>query len=253
MSRVLGGFAPLIRRVSGSRPLSMRVWYTLQRLGRRPDALVPRARSAPGSQLPDPVLAEALHDVELGTWSLGARSIAFVMSSLAEERPAVIIEFGSGASTVCIARLAAQMDPSPTVISIEQDEEQVARTRSLLKRLPPSDLNIHLIHAPLVRAEHPGRQTSRYAIPKGALEHALGGSPVGMVLVDGPAAEDGARYETIPLVRHHLTPGALVLLDDALRDGELEVARRWARDCQLDVKGIVAIDHGLLVARVRAG
>lgn len=252
MNRVLGGLAPLLGRVSGSRPVSMRVWYALQGLGRHPDALVPRARPTPGSELPDPVLAEALHDVELGTWSLGARSIAFVMSSLAEERPAAIIEFGSGVSTVCIARLAAQMDPSPAVISIEQDEEQLARTRSLLKRLPPSDINIHLIHAPLVQAEHAGRTTSRYAIPGGALERALGGLSVGMVLVDGPAAEDGARYETIPSVHHHLTPGALVLLDDALRGGELEAARRWASDGHLDVKGIVAIDHGVLVARARA-
>ena len=76
-------------------------------------------------------------------------------------------------------------------------------------------------------------------------------SPAQFVLVDGPYAEPGARYATIPTFRKWIATGATVLLDDALRDGELAAARRWHCEGWIDASGISLVEKGLLVAEVR--
>lgn len=49
-----------------------------------------------------------------------------------------------------------------------------------------------------------------------------------MVVCDGPPAQTlGGRYGLAPVMRDHLQPGCVILLDDASREDERTVARRW--------------------------
>lgn len=53
-------------------------------------------------------------------------------------------------------------------------------------------------------------------------------SSFGLVVCDGPPAETlGGRYGLVPIMRGHLAPGCVILLDDAEREQEREIARRW--------------------------
>src|SRR5690606_18547556 len=55
---------------------------------------------------------------------------------------------------------------------------------------------------------------------------------IDLLIVDGPPATTGqlARYPALPLLAERLSPGAVVVLDDAERDAEAEIARRWCEE-----------------------
>jgi predicted O-methyltransferase YrrM len=49
-----------------------------------------------------------------------------------------------------------------------------------------------------------------------------------LVVCDGPPADTkGGRYGLVPIMRERLKPGCIILLDDADREEELAIARRW--------------------------
>jgi hypothetical protein len=49
-----------------------------------------------------------------------------------------------------------------------------------------------------------------------------------LVVCDGPPADTvGGRYGLVPAMRDHLAPGCIILLDDAGREEERAIARRW--------------------------
>ncbi|HEU5296533.1 MAG TPA: class I SAM-dependent methyltransferase [Burkholderiaceae bacterium] len=49
-----------------------------------------------------------------------------------------------------------------------------------------------------------------------------------LVVCDGPPADTkGGRYGLVPILRDRLAPGCVILLDDAQRDDERTIARRW--------------------------
>ena len=49
-----------------------------------------------------------------------------------------------------------------------------------------------------------------------------------LVVCDGPpGCTKGGRYGLVPIMRERLKPGCVILLDDAGREQELAIARRW--------------------------
>jgi hypothetical protein len=59
----------------------------------------------------------------------------------------------------------------------------------------------------------------------------------GLVVCDGPpGSTEGGRYGLLPVFGARLAAGAVILLDDADREGEAGVLDRWAREAQLSVE-----------------
>jgi hypothetical protein len=49
-----------------------------------------------------------------------------------------------------------------------------------------------------------------------------------LVVCDGPpGSTKGGRFGLVPIMRERLEPGCVILLDDASREQELAIARRW--------------------------
>jgi hypothetical protein len=49
-----------------------------------------------------------------------------------------------------------------------------------------------------------------------------------LVVCDGPPYDTkGGRYGLVPRMRERLQPGCVILLDDAYREQERAIARRW--------------------------
>jgi len=164
------------------------------------------------------------------------------------------IEFGSGISTVALAVAMRETGVDlarPFVVSLEQDKEQAKETLDLLGNAGLADL-VAIVVAPLERQWIEGVHTNCYSIPP-AFGVLVGNRKAELVLVDGPAAESGARFGTLPLVRPFVRDRAQFVLDDALRDGELAIARRWASLPYLEIEGIRLIEKGLLQGTIRGG
>lgn len=83
------------------------------------------------------------------------------------------------------------------------------------------------------------------------LERFLGGVRPDLILIDGPAGETGIRFGTVPLVSEVVDPNAVVIVDDGLRDSELDTADQWDRLGYVQWEGIRWEGKGLLSGKVR--
>jgi ribosomal protein S18 acetylase RimI-like enzyme len=145
-----------------------------------------------------------------------------------------VVELGSGASTVLLARLltrrAAGQDWRLT--AVEHDGDWARRVTEELAREGIGH-QATVVEAPL--ADHPLAQPGLewYDEPamSSGLDRTLDGGLIDLLVVDGPPAFapgfELARYPALPALRHRLAPGATVVLDDIDRAGEQEVLRRW--------------------------
>jgi predicted O-methyltransferase YrrM len=220
------------------------------------DPLLPRMASiaTTGRALRHPDLKVLLADHDLGAGALGARTVNWLELKLARLRPSLVLEFGSGASTLCLARFLVDLhgpEAMVRVVSIDQDESYAAQTRELLRQ-SGLDAYVKVLSTALRKQEIEGVVTTCYELPA-SLSEVLGGRKADFVVIDGPAAEAGARFGTLPLARPYLSPSAAFVLDDGLRDGEIWVAHRWATLPGVWVDGIVNIDKGLVVGHVTSG
>jgi predicted O-methyltransferase YrrM len=154
----------------------------------------------------------------LGSWKADAGLLTLIAEHILAQRPKLVVEFGTGASTLVMAR-ALQIAGGGTLISFEQHADFVEATR---RWLADYGLQADLRAVPL----HPS--------PEGwpGLWYAHGRLPHGidMMLIDGPP------WTIHPLTRgaaaslfDHIAPGGSVFLDDAARPGERLIARRWRK------------------------
>lgn len=208
-----------------------------------------------GSSLDNPILAARLEAVELGGYRLDTATLNFLEAQINALRPSVVLEFGSGVSTVCLAQFVTHVHPTfdgPRVISVEQDADYAAQTEALLEAAGLAG-RAEVILAPVAPQIIEGRHTLCYALDPSRLGNALGSSRVGFVFIDGPSAvSGGSRFGTLPLVRHVLADGARFFVHDALRDAELEVAELWAKLPWIQLDGVYALGKGLLAGHVRS-
>jgi predicted O-methyltransferase YrrM len=220
----------------------------MRRVCAAPDALVPPMETfrGTGAALSDPELARILEKDELGTWALDVASIEVLWEKLQSDRPAAVLEFGAGVSTIMLARHAQWRATSgaerPIIISLEQDAGVREKVEQRLASLELHE-GIHVLHAPL-------SETSRYRIDLDQVKQRLNGRAVEWVLIDGPAGPQGCRDTTLPDVMPLCRDGARWFLDDALRDGELAILRQWSRLRGVEVEGIYPIGKGLATGRL---
>ena len=163
----------------------------------------------------------------LGGWAADPLLLRHAVEMLAELRPGLVVECGSGSSTVILARCLRRLGVG-RLVSLEHDPEFARRTQAQLKLHGVEDV-VTLVTAPLVERRAPDGRALRWYAPN--YEPALS-APVDVLLVDGPPGSEGprARYPALPLLASHLAPACAVLLDDTDRQDEREIAQEWARE-----------------------
>lgn len=233
-----------LARRDGSVPLS--IVRKVRSVLAFPDVLARRSVRIDGSTVADPDLARMLAGITLGTWAFGPRTIEFLGEYIGRHRPRLVVEFGSGVSTLALAHFLATTgaEGGKRLVALEQDPEHAARTRRLLKASGLDD-SVVVVVAPLSRVTIGGKSRVTYT-PTETLLKAVGGRSPDLLVVDGPAAETGGRFATVAVVR--CRPGhTRIVMDDALRDSELDTAAEWSELGLVTVDGIRPIDKGILV------
>jgi predicted O-methyltransferase YrrM len=177
----------------------------------------------------------------LGSWKADTGLLALLVDHILAAKPRLVVEFGTGASTLVIAR-AMQKAGGGQLISFDQHPDFVDATR---RWLADYGLEADLRSAPLRASPDgwPGLWYDHGPLPMG----------IDLMLIDGPP------WSIHPLTRgaasslfDHVAPGGTVMLDDAARPGERLVARRWRKarpdfDFVLDKSGT----KGTLIGRRR--
>ena len=154
----------------------------------------------------------------LGSWKADTGLLKLLVDHILEHKPRLVVEFGTGASTLVIAR-AMQQAGGGSLISFDQHGDFVDATR---RWLADYGLNADLRAAPLRRSPQgwPGLWYDHGPLPGG----------IDLLLIDGPP------WTVHPLTRgaaeslfDKVAPGGTIMLDDAARPGERLVARRWRK------------------------
>ena len=144
--------------------------------------------------------------------------------------PAMVLELGSGVSTIVIARRLQQLGRGH-LVALEHLPEHAERTRAELVAQGLADV-ASVIDAPLEEVSVGPATWSWYQLGPGVP------AVIDALFVDGPPGGTGslARYPALPLLRDRLGPGAIVFVDDGDRPDEQEMVRRW----RLEVDGLQA-------------
>jgi predicted O-methyltransferase YrrM len=215
----------------------------------RPDLLprlMPRVH-ADASHLASHRLRELLRGRELGEFALSADSIDHLERVVREDRPACVLEFGSGASTLALRSLLDEhVGTDAKLVSVEQSAAYMEQTRVELEQAGLGRVRFH--HAPVARRMINGVPLDCADLR--GLPEAMQGARAELLLIDGPAGAPGSRVHVLPNVIRQTAPGCRVLLDDALRDGELWLARLWREIFNIKIEGVVMVGKGALTGRV---
>jgi predicted O-methyltransferase YrrM len=241
---------PLVYRDS---PVPFDVVLGLRKFGGRPEIMSLRGAVRTGRVLENEFLAHRLADTVFGQWTAAAQALNLIEQKIYQSQPTLVLEFGSGVSTSCLAQYMREVHGSVNrtfVITVEEDsnrrEETYARAASLgLAK------HVSLVHAPLKRQMLKGRETICYQLT-GELRSLLVHQPPEFVFIDGPGPTQDrlSRYGTLPLCQEFVAPGSSFYLDDALRDRELEAGRLWSAIPGISVQGLFFVGHGLLTGRI---
>lgn len=129
-----------------------------------------------------------------------------------------ILECGSGLTTILLGVVAQKS--GNTVWSLEHNLDWQERVTKYLRRY-----RIRSVHLCLSELQDYG-EFSWYAPPLDEMPEKFS-----MVVCDGPPGDTrGGRYGLLPIMKSRLAPGAVILLDDARRQGEFATASRWANE-----------------------
>jgi predicted O-methyltransferase YrrM len=154
----------------------------------------------------------------LGSWKADCAFLHHIVRAIETLRPRHVVELGSGASSLVIAR-ALQLNGGGRLTSFDQHAQFVDE---MPQWLALHGLSADFIHAPLTseREGLPGPWYDLTCLPES----------IGLLVIDGPP------WAVHPLIRgraetlfDRIEPGGIVLMDDANRPGERIVARQWRR------------------------
>lgn len=154
----------------------------------------------------------------LGSWKADTGLLTLLADHIISKRPKLVVEFGTGASTLIAAR-ALDLAGGGTLISFDQHSDFVEGTR---RWLADYGLAADLRAVPLRPSpDWPGLWYDHDPLP----------ADIDLMLIDGPP------WTIHPFTRGgasglfaQIAPGGTVILDDAARPGERIVARRWRRE-----------------------
>jgi predicted O-methyltransferase YrrM len=158
-----------------------------------------------------------------------------------------VLELGSGLSTLLIAH-AFRRAGGGRVLSLDDDARWAAQTTATLEREGLAAF-AEVRVAPLKDMTAGGRTSSWYDLASIGAE-----ARFDLVIVDGPPAWKGdplARLPALYQLRKHLGDNGVLVLDDAGRGGEAEIARQWQRDFPDLHFRMVGVGRGLFVASVQ--
>jgi predicted O-methyltransferase YrrM len=232
---LLGGLLLLIRhnlelasRIGNLADQSTRTFDTVQRVGARVEREIKKDLKQTFRQL------EALQNLSAvlpasdvlpatRVWAASPDLLVVLVDLVISERPSLVVECGSGASTLWLALAMRRFGIDGRIIALDHDPVFGAKTRDLLARHDVRDL-AEVRDAPLESFSLDGETYRWYA--RRAWEDLTG---IDLLFVDGPPATTGhqARYPALPLLSGSLSPVATAVLDDLVVPDMQKVLQLW--------------------------
>lgn len=158
-----------------------------------------------------------------GTWAASEDLLLWLAGYVLEHRPALVVDLGSGQSSVWMAAAMRTAGYGGRVFGVDHEEQYAEATRDLARRQGVADW-LTVIHAPLVEEMIAGRTVTWYDTATLADLR-----DIDLLSVDGPPAQgmEQARWPALPYFRERMAPGGCVVLDDMIRADEQAITLDW--------------------------
>jgi predicted O-methyltransferase YrrM len=162
------------------------------------------------------------------SWAASPDLLLLISETVKKNKPALVVELGSGVSTLVCAKSGARK-----VISIDNSEQYGGKTRDLLKEHKVRGVEIRI--APL-RPYANGSEWYEVSALKDLKK-------IDLLIVDGPPGSKNpeARYPALKEFKDKLSAKAIVIIDDVNRDGERKLAEDFAK--ALPNHTLTILDH----------
>jgi hypothetical protein len=163
--------------------------------------------------------------LDLSGWAADPILVHNAVRLVLDTRPNLVVECGSGSSTIAIARTLRAF--GGRIVSLEHDAKYAERTREMLRLHGLDDLAV-VVTAPLAARNISGQKFQWYTP---AYEPLLS-QPIEMLVVDGPPGSIGprSRYPAVPILKPYLAEQCSILMDDGDRADEGHIAHLWGED-----------------------
>jgi hypothetical protein len=155
-------------------------------------------------------------------WIASPDFVSEVVRAIRLCRPGLVVELGSGVSTVFLAD-AIRKNGHGRLVSFDHSTDFIEATRRLLE-VSTLDQWCELRHAPLEPTK-----------PSGMPWYSIGKfsdlSGIGILVVDGPpaASQPYVRATAAAVLGKQMAGQARIYLDDAARDGESTIVKEWCK------------------------
>ncbi|MCU0726250.1 MAG: class I SAM-dependent methyltransferase [Planctomycetes bacterium] len=145
----------------------------------------------------------------LRSWAISPDLGWHLVKTILETKPRLVVELGSGASTILIGKALRRVGAG-RLVSIEHEAAYAVDTWWFVEQHGLTDL-VEVREAPLEPVEVAGRRFSWYRTD--SIEDLR---DIDLLLIDGPPwlVGKGARLPALPQLGHRLAKGVRVILDD---------------------------------------
>jgi predicted O-methyltransferase YrrM len=149
---------------------------------------------------------------------------AYLFHLIRRHRPKLVLELGSGSSTVILAASMRAIGGG-RVVTVEHEPAHRIRTERLLEQTELAGW-VELVEAPLVEQTF-GALTMQWYDLGGRLD--LLPHPIDLLFVDGPPGkvQPLSRYPALPVLLPYLAPDAHIVIDDGVRADEMRMVELW--------------------------
>ncbi len=156
-------------------------------------------------------------------WSAAPDFLKIISDYCLEKKPEIIVECSSGSSSLVLAQ-CCQLNQVGHVYSLENGEDFVTQIIQQLDDFLLSEY-CDVIHAPLQNVQLNSENFQWYALDN------LPAEEIDMLVIDGPPGflQKHSRYPALPMLNEILGEHSAIFLDDAAREDEQELVRRWLK------------------------
>ncbi len=172
--------------------------------------------------------------------SISFHTVLTILNDIILNKRQNIVEFGSGISTLVIAKLIKEDKMDCKFFSVEDNPDWIRFMKSNISKNSLEEY-IKLIYAPLEKTDLALENNSWYSI-KVLDEHITSDLKIDLALVDGPSAWRPeiklSRYTAIPYLINKLADNFSIYLDDSNRKGEQKIISLWKKKYNLNFNKI---------------
>ncbi|CAM3700190.1 hypothetical protein GCM10009799_10790 [Nocardiopsis rhodophaea] len=160
-------------------------------------------------------------------WAASPDVLRLLVGIIDERRPELVVECGSGSSSVWLGYALRRMGGG-RLVALEHEERFAELSRDLVTAHGLDDI-VDIRHAPLTDWVPEEGAADDAAQPWYDLKAVADLEEIGLVFVDGPpeATAPQARFPAVPALLPHCATDAVIVLDDTVRRAERDLSDRW--------------------------